>query len=189
MTPDVQTEDGTRRMTLEAYADTIIPGEKRGPGDRAVAGAAAGPGAVAAGALELLETPAAGLVSGLDDLVRMLNDHARTHAEIVGEALDPEVPPFVALPFAERTALVQALLAPGHPEKDVWVSLALFSNMAFDTAAHLPTLEALDAGHPGLAVMGLAQPDSDGLWRFPQFSYGRRLAEIHPRTTPSGSPE
>jgi enediyne biosynthesis protein E8 len=36
--------------------------------------------------------------------------------------------------------------------------------------------------------MGLARPDDDGLWRFPQYSYGRRLAELHPHTTASGSP-
>jgi hypothetical protein len=175
-------------MTLEAFADTIIPGEKRGPDDRTVAGAAAGPGAVAAGAVELLETSASGLAGSLDELVRLLNEYALAHADRSGLRLDATVPPFVALPFAERTALVRALLSPGHPEKDIWVSLALFSNMAFDTAAHMNTLEALDAGHPGLIAMGLAQPDSDGLWRFPQHSYGRRLAEVHPQTTASGSP-
>jgi enediyne biosynthesis protein E8 len=182
-------EEQTRRMTLEAFADTIVPGEKRWPEDRAVAGAAPGPGAVAAGAVDLLETPAAGLISGLDELVELLNKHASAHAEGCGLTLDDAVPPFVALPFAERTALIKALTAPGHPEKDAWVSLALFSNMAFDTGAHLNTLDALAAGHPGMAAMGLNLPDPDGLWRFPEYSYGRRLASIHPRTTPSGSPE
>lgn len=178
-----------RTMTLEAFADTIVPGERRSPGDRAVAGAAAGPGAVAAGAVELLETPAAGLVAGLDELVGLLNEHVRVYADRQGLPLDPELPPFVALPFEERTAVVRALVAPGHPEKDIWVSLALFSNMAFDTAAHMHTLDALAEGHPGLLVMGLEKPDTDGLWRFPQYSYGRRLAELHPDTTPSGSPK
>ena len=182
-------EEKIRKTTLEAYADTIVPGEKRWPEDQAVAGAAPGPGAVAAGAVELIETPAAGLIGGLDDLVELLNKYAQAHADGLGLILDETVPPFVALPFAERTALVRSLTAPGHPEKDAWVSLALFSNMAFDTGAHLHTLEALGAGHPGLAAMGLTMPDADGLWRFPQYSYGRRLADPHPRTTPSGSPE
>jgi hypothetical protein len=44
----------TKRITLKAFADTIIPGSKRGPDDVAIAGAGNGPGAVAAGALELL---------------------------------------------------------------------------------------------------------------------------------------
>ena len=48
-------------MTLEAFADTFVPGEKRSPDDVAIAGAAAGPGAVEAGALELLEMPATGV--------------------------------------------------------------------------------------------------------------------------------
>ena len=45
--------------------------------------------------------------------------------------------------------------------------LALFSNMAFDSAAHRHTTEALAAGHPGLLTLGFAEPDADGLWRLP----------------------
>ncbi|WP_243718967.1 DUF5987 family protein [Actinomadura sp. KC06] len=187
-TPAREEDRAVRVMTLEAFADTIVPGEKRWPDDRAVAGASPGPGAVAAGAVDLLETPAAGVLPGLDELVAMLNGHARRHAEWAGLTPDPAVPPFVALPFAERTALVQALLAPGHPEKDAWVSVALFANMAFDTGAHLNTLDAIAGGHPGIAALGLARPDEDGLWRFPEYGYGRKLADVHPDTTPSGSP-
>jgi hypothetical protein len=36
--------------------------------------------------------------------------------------------------------------------------------------------------------MGWGLPDDDGLWRFPQYTYGRKLAEVHPGTTSSGSP-
>ncbi|GAA4092467.1 DUF5987 family protein [Actinomadura miaoliensis] len=187
MPSDAQTDAQARNMTIEAFADTIVPGEKRWPADRAVAGAAPGPGAVAAGALELLEWSATGVSDGLDELARLLNAHARTHAEVRGLTLDEQVPPFVALPFAERTALARALLAPGHPEKEIWVSLALFSNMAFDSAAHMHTRDAIAAGHPGIAAMGLADPDGDGLWRFPQYGYGRKLADTHPATTESGS--
>ncbi|WP_158884205.1 DUF5987 family protein [Amycolatopsis anabasis] len=175
-------------MTLEAFADTILPGEKRSPADRAIAGAAEGPGAVAAGALELLYTPATGVTAGLEFLVPALNEHARAHAAEHGVELDDSVPPFVALPFEHRTALVLALTSPGHPEKDGWVSLALFCNMAFDSAAHLHTAEAMAAGHPGLRAMGFAEPDPDGLWRFPGYTYRRALADPHPGTTASGSP-
>ncbi|WP_414940376.1 DUF5987 family protein [Amycolatopsis sp. cmx-11-51] len=177
-----------RTMTLEAFADTIIPGEKRTPDDRAVAGASTGQGAVAAGAIELLETPAAGLVDLLDGLTTVLNGHATARAADLETTLDPEVPPFVALSFDDRTELVGELLAPGHPEKEAWVGLALFSNMAFDTAAHMHTADALAAGHPGLAATGFAPPDADGLWRFPAYSYRRKFAELHPDTTASGSP-
>ncbi|MGW6652338.1 DUF5987 family protein, partial [Streptomyces rubiginosohelvolus] len=54
-------------VTLEAYADTIVPGEKRWPGDRAVAGVSTGGGAVTAGALELLRWDATGIHDGLED--------------------------------------------------------------------------------------------------------------------------
>jgi hypothetical protein len=175
-------------MTLEAFADTIVPGEKRSPGDRAIAGAATGGGAVAAGALELLETPATGVTAGLAPLSQALNGHATAYAAEHGLDLDESVPAFVALPFEHRTALVQRLTKPGHPEKDGWVVLALFSNMAFDSAAHMSTADALAAGHPGLLTMGFARPDADGLWRFSNFSYGKRLARLHPNTTASGSP-
>ncbi|MFL6140064.1 MAG: DUF5987 family protein [Frankiaceae bacterium] len=175
-------------MTLEAFADTIIPGEKRSPDDHAIAGASSGAGAVAAGALELLRTPATGITQALDYLATTLDQHARDYAAREGVELDQALPPFVALPFGHRTALVQSLLAPGHPEKDGWVLLALFSNMAYDSAAHLHTADALAAGHPGLTAMGFASPDEDGLWRFPDYSYGRPLARTHPATTPSGSP-
>jgi hypothetical protein len=187
--PGAPHEQQTRTMTLEAFADTIIPGQKRSPDDKAIAGAAAGGGAVAAGALELLQMPATGVTAGLDYLVPALNGHAEVYAAEHGLALDDSVPAFVALPFEHRTALVQALTTPGHPEKDGWVLLALFSNMAFDSAAHLKTTDAIAAGHPGLAAMGFARPDADGLWRFRDYSYGRPLANLHPNTNPSGSPE
>jgi hypothetical protein len=175
-------------MTLEAFADTIIPGEKRSPDDRAVAGAATGGGAVAAGAIELLEWDATGITAGLDDFARALNDHARAYAAERELVLDEDVPPFVALDFDHRTALVRILTAPGHPEKELWISLALFSNMAFDSAAHMSTVDAIAGEHPGLSALGLERPDADGLWRFPEYSYRRKLADLHPDTTPSGSP-
>jgi hypothetical protein len=185
----VEADDRTvRTLTLEAFADTIIPGQKRFPGDRSIAGACEGAGAVEAGAIELMETEATGITAGLDPLTQSLNQHARNHAEQAGLTLDEDVPAFVALPFEHRTALVAELTTPGHPEKDGWVLLALFSNMAYDIAPHLHTEEALAAGHPGLTSMGFARPNADGLWRFPEFTYGRQLAEVHPDTTESGSP-
>jgi hypothetical protein len=200
---DTSDEDRRRTLTLEAFADTFVPGARRSPDDVAIAGAAAGPGAVEAGALELLGTPATGVSEGLTDLAGTLNEHARAYAaerELVPEpAVPPFVvpafvappfvaPPFVALSFADRTAVVRMLIAPGHPEKDIWILVALFCFMAFDTAAHMHTVGALAAGHPGLTAMGFAKPDDDGLWRFPDFSYGRPLADIHPDTTPAGDP-
>ncbi|MGW3892478.1 DUF5987 family protein [Micromonospora chokoriensis] len=176
-------------MTLEAYADTIIPGEKRDPTDRAVAGEVSGGGAVASGAVELMLTPEGGLAGTLDSLAEGLNEHARHYTARIGLDSDPTVPPFVALAFADRVALAQELLAPGHPEQELWVALAMFSAMAWDTGAHMSTSDALASGHPGLTSMGFMPPESDGVWRFPRFSYGRALAAIHPRTTPRGDPQ
>ncbi|GAB3885142.1 DUF5987 family protein [Kibdelosporangium lantanae] len=188
MPQDNSPERAARTATLEAFADTIVPGVRRSPDDRAVAGVSVDGGAVAAGAIDLLESFAPGVSAGLDPLSQALNGHARAYAEEQGLPPDDTVPDFVALSYEHRVALVQRLLTPGHPEKDGWVLLALFSNMAYDSAAHMSTLDALAAGHPGLLAMGISQPDPDGLWRFPRFSYGRKLAEPHPNTTPSGSP-
>jgi hypothetical protein len=190
--PGSSDDQQAKTTTLEAFADTIIPGAKRSPDDRAIAGVATGGGAVAAGALELLEMPATGVAPGLDYLAQALSGHAETYAAEQGLELDTQdgtVPAFVALPYEHRAALVLKLTAPGHPEKDGWVLLALFSNMAFDVAPHLHTADAIAAGHPGLIAMGFAKPDTDGLWRFPNYSYRRQLASLHPATTVSGSPE
>src|SRR5690606_29695148 len=121
-------------------------------------------------------------------LAESLNDHADLYAQQHNVPLDPAWPGFVGLPFDDRAALVHNLTSPGHPQKDHWVGLALFCIMAFDTAAHLSTPEALADGHPGLTTIGLAAPTADGRWSFPSYSYGRKLAALHPQTTRSGSP-
>jgi enediyne biosynthesis protein E8 len=177
-----------RTMTIEAFADTLVPGDKRWPDDVAIAGASHGGGAVAAGAVELVTTPATGIADAVDDLADALNRHAQTYAAEHGLAPSTAMPPFVALPFADRTALIGQLTAPGHPEKELWILLTLFCFMAFDTAAHMHTADAIAARHPGLTTMGFASPDDDGLWRFADYSYGRPLASLHPNTSPSGSP-
>jgi len=184
---DSQAPQKPRTATLEAFADTIVPGEKRFPGDRAIAGAAPGGGAVAAGAIALLEMPEGGMEPMLDDLSAALDAHALRYRAEHGLGTDEGAPAFVTLASADRVALVEELTRPGHPEKVMWTGLALFCNMAFDTGAHLHTTDALAAGHVGLAAIGYRAPDTDGLWRFPDYSYGRPLARVHPDTDPSGS--
>jgi enediyne biosynthesis protein E8 len=181
--------DEVQKLTIEAFADTIVPGVKRFPDDRAIAGVCDDPGAVEAGALELLADDATGVTAGVPHLAQALNGHAQAYAERNAISLDGDLPPFVALDYEHRVALVAELTTPGHPEKDGWVLLALFSNMAYDSAAHRHTGEALADGHPGLLAMGFAEPDTDGLWRFQDFSYNREFAKRHPNTTESGSPE
>jgi enediyne biosynthesis protein E8 len=182
--PDEQRD---RTMTLEAFADTIVPGEKRSPDDVAIAGAAPGPGAVVCGALEVLSHPATGIAESLGYLAGALNAHAAAYTAELGITVDGDVPTFVGMSYEQRAGLVQKLTTPGHPEKDGWVLLALFSNMAFDSAPHRHTAEALADGHPGLLAMGITPPDADGYWRFPHYSYGRQLASPHPDTDASGS--
>jgi hypothetical protein len=172
-------------LTLEAFADTIVPGNKRFPEDRAIAGESADGGAVAAGALDLLQSPAGGVAQWLPALAQGLNAYAQG---MFGASTDESVPPFVALSYDQRVALVQHLTTQDTPERQGWVNLAVFSNMAFDSAAHLHTAEALESGHPGLHILGFAPPDRDGRWRFPQSSYGRALSKSHPETTPAGNP-
>jgi enediyne biosynthesis protein E8 len=184
----VQPSTSARTMTLEAFADTVIPGEKRWPGDRAVAGVSTGGGAVTAGTVALLESEEGGLAEMLDYFADGLNGYARGYAAEQGVVLDGAVPPLVALPFEHRTNVLRTLLSPDHPEKDLWVGLAMFSFMAWDTGAYTHTADAIAAGHPGLTQMGFVPPGPDGLWRFPHFSYGRRLARPHPGTTATGSP-
>ena len=175
-------------MTLEAFADTIVPGNKRWPDDRAIAGVSHDGGSVASGAIELLQSDAGGLSQWLGGLAAMLNGHAQNYAAEQGIELDDTVPAFVSLDYDNRVALVLRLTAWEHPERQGWVNLVMFSNMAWDTGAHMHTVDALAAGHPGLHTLGFAPPDADGLWRFPTYTYGRKLAEIHPNTTESGSP-
>lgn len=175
-------------QTLEAFADTLVPGQRRFAGDLAVAGAVSGPGAVQAGVVDVLTSPALPLAPLLPEIAALLDARAVAYAATHLIWLPVTSPPFVGLSFSRRTDLVSGLFAPDTVDRPVWQILALVTGLAFDTAAHLDTRQALAAGHPGLTWLRFPAPDADGLWRFPQFSYGRVLADSHPATTPSGSP-
>src|SRR3712207_2946575 len=104
-------------MTLEAFADTIVPGTKRWPEDRAIAGVSHDGGSVAAGAIELLHSDAGGLSQWLGGLAAMLNGHAQNYASEKEIELDDTVPAFVSLDYDDRVALVLRLTAWEHPER------------------------------------------------------------------------
>lgn len=174
--------------TLEAFADTLIPGARRHSGDRAVAGVVTGPGAVQAGAVDVLASPELPLCALLPSIAALLNARATAYALLHLILLPIGPPPFVGLSFTHRTALVGELFQEDDLDRDVWVVVSLLVGLAFDTAAHQDTARAVRSGHPGLAFIGFPAPDADGLWRFPEHSYGRQLADLHPRTTASGSP-
>jgi hypothetical protein len=180
--------DAATTATFEALADTVVPGTKRSAGDHAIAGAASGPGAVQAGAVALFAMPELGIGALLPTIAALLNARATAYALLHGVWLPPSRPAFVGLPFAHRTALIRQLVAPDGPDRLVWLSMAFVAGLAFDAAAHQDTAAAVRAGHPGLAWLGVPAPDADGLWRFPEHSYGVPLAAPHPATTASGSP-
>ena len=175
--------------TLEAWADTLIPGEKRWDGDDAIAGVARGAGAVQAGALTLMRDPVVGVGPFMPAFAAAVNAEAVSFATARRRTLDPTRPPFVALTYADRSALVAQLVDDtSGTQQLLWFALAGLVFLAYHTAGWLPTAEAVRQGHPGLRAIGFPRPDADGLWRFPHFSYRRALARRHPATTRTGNP-
>lgn len=172
--------------TLDAFADTLIPGEKRHSGDVAVAGAAAGPSGASAGFRTLLMAMDLGMTLGA--ISTLLNARATAYALTHGILLPPGLMPFVALRYRDRTAVVSRLFQPSDLDRDLWVVMALLSSLAFDAAAQMTTVDAIRLGHPGLTYLDFPTPDNDGLWRYADYSYRTVLADEHPRTTPGGQP-
>jgi hypothetical protein len=176
-------------MTIEAFADTLIPGHKRYAGDYAIAGVMKGPGAVQAGAVEFLNYPPVGAAPAVPAFAAAVDALAAAYATEHGDILDPTLPPFVALDYPRRKAVLDSVLNQGGGEEQLfWFAFAGLVFLAYHTAGFLPTAEAVRDGHPGLKAIGFPHPDPDGLWRFPHFSYRRRLAHEHPHTTGKGSP-
>jgi hypothetical protein len=124
----------------------------------------------------------------LPGLVALINTEATGYALTHGKLLDVRVPPFVALDFAGRTAVAGLLLRGSGVVQLVWYAVAAMAMLAFHTAGHLDTAAAVRQGHPGLAWLGFPEPDPDGIWRFPDFSYRQELAALHPSTTSGGHP-
>ena len=152
-------------QTLEAFADTLIPGERRFSGDVVVAGAVTGPGAVQAGVVALLESPELPVAPLLPAIAALLDARAVAYAALRLIWLSPTHPPFVGLSFSDRTALVGGLFDPDDPDRPIWQVMSLLVGLAFDTAGQQDTVEALGQGHPGLTWLRFPDPDPDGLWR------------------------
>lgn len=182
------TSSDPETTTLEAFSDTLIPGQKRFDGDYAVAGVVKGPGAVQAGAIAMMTFPPAGISDALPAFAAGLTAAAAAYVAEHRVVVDPTLPPLVALSFADRTAVVEQLLDPGQADFLAWYALAAFPFLAFHTAGQLDTAYAVRHHHPGLEMIGFPLPDPDGLWRFPEYSYRRQLAQPYPATTPGGNP-
>lgn len=176
------------RDTFDAFADTIVPGERRFNGDRVVLGAAPGPGAVQAGSWAMYNDPDVGVAPLLPALAAVLDAEAVTYAATHGGLLSRSLPSFVALDFNGRTAIARKLLERQGPDQLLWYAMAAMPMLAFHTAGHLDTAKAVRQGHPGLAWLRFPEPGPDGTWQFPVFSYRRVLAKLHPRTTATGHP-
>ncbi|HUO05197.1 MAG TPA: DUF5987 family protein [Candidatus Binataceae bacterium] len=185
--PASDSDTDATTLTLEAYADTLIPGEKRFPDDVAIAGVVTGPGAVQGGAIDMLNFAPLGLAPALPLLALNISVAAVVYALLNGITLDRTLPPFVSLNFAQRTGLLVQALDPSNKNQAAFSGLAALCFVAYNTAGYLDTVVAIEQGHPGLAAIGFPPPNPDGKWRFPDFSYQRALAKPHPHSK-NGNP-
>lgn len=158
--------------TLQAFADTILPGRRvartetgREIHPLSIAGVDGQPGAVEADALALYH-----------------------HAEVGFDAVEPafladlqarslaQGGDFLHLPFAKRVAVGVAGLSFENPSRQVWEAAAAVPFTAFCAAAL--TRNATSRNAVGYRVMGLPGAAPDG---YGSFSYRRRLARERTR--------
>jgi hypothetical protein len=161
--------------TLQAVADTLIPGKRVVLTDlgneihpQAIAGADPEPGAVQADALALYHDPRI----GIDALEPAFLSELSTRSLLRGGQ-------FLDLPFAKRVAVCVEGLDPSNPSVLVWeafaaVPFAAFLVVATQRNATIDTASGLQViGHPGTAPNGYAD-----------YSYGKKLSR---ELTASGS--
>jgi hypothetical protein len=158
--------------TLQAFADTMIPGRKATRTDlgneidsRAIAGVDSLPGAVEADALALYHHPEIGF-DALEPA--FLADLSSRSLSAAGAFLD--------LDFDHRVRVCLDGLAFSNPGRVVWEAAAAVPFTAFCAAALIPNATAEKAS--GYRVMGLPGVAPDG---YRDFSYRRRLARERTR--------
>jgi hypothetical protein len=163
--------------TLQAFADTLVPGRKATKTDlgdpidpRAIAGVDSLPGAVEADALRLFHDP----LIGFDALeAPFLADLSARSAAVGGGA-------FLLLPFEKRVDVCMSGLDFSNPSRVLWEAAAAVPFTAFCGAAEHPIGTSENAsgyrvmGYPGAAPNGYQQ----------DFSYGRPLSR---ERTPDGN--
>ena len=158
--------------TLQAFADTMIPGRKVARTDlgnevhpQAIAGVDPLPGAVEADALALYHHPEV----GFDALApAFLTDLSGRSLQAGGDFLD--------LDFDRRVRVCVEGLAFTNQSRVVWEAAAAVPFTAFCAAALIPNATADRAS--GYRVMGLPGAAPNG---YPGFSYRRRLARERTR--------
>ena len=155
--------------TLQAFADTVIPGRKAIRTDlgdpidpRAIAGVDSEPGAVEADALRLFHDP----LIGFDAL------EGPFLAELSARSLSAAASPFLLLSYDERVQVLLAGFDFSNPTRVVWEAAAAVPFTAFCAAAEHPIGTSQNSS--GYRVMGYPGAAPNGYQR--DFSYGRPLA-------------
>lgn len=158
--------------TLQAFADTMIPGRRAARTDLgheihplAIAGVDAEPGAVEADALALYHHDKIGFDTVQGPFLAQLESRALPHGA-----------PFLDLPFDRRVAVCVAGLDFSNETRVLWEAAAAVPFTAFCAAALIPNATADRAS--GLRVMGLPGVAPRG---YRDFSYGRKLARERTR--------
>jgi hypothetical protein len=153
--------------TLQAFADTMIPGRRATRTDlgneihpRAIAGADSLPGAVEADALALFHHPQIGFDALEPNFLADLSARSLSHG---GD--------FLSLGFDQRVAVCLEGLAFDNPLRVVWEAAAAVPFTAFCAAAMIPNATAAKAS--GYRVMGLPGVAPKG---YRDFSYRRKLS-------------
>ena len=160
--------------TLQAFADTILPGrpaERTDLGDEIHPGAIAGvdttPGAVEADVLRIYRDDRIGFPTLAGPFLSELTTRSVRHGG-----------PFLTLPFDARTRVVLELLSFDNPSRVVHEAAAAIPFVAFCAASAHPI--ATSANASGYRTMGYPGAAPNGYPR--SFSYRRRLSRERTRT-------
>ena len=153
--------------TMQAFADTIIPGrkaERTDLGDEihpaAIAGVDSEPGAVEADVLRLYHHPLTGFDTIEPVFLAELSSRSLRHGG-----------PFLSLGFEQRTAVVLEALSFENDDRVLYEAAAAVPFTAFCAAAVHPVGTSKNAS--GYRVMGYPGAAPQG---YKGYSYGRRLA-------------
>ncbi len=153
--------------TLQAFADTILPGRKVAKTDLgdeidplAIAGVDGEPGAVEADALRLFHDPLIGFDALAPAFLSDLNGRALQQGGV-----------FLTLPYDKRAAAVMSGLSFDNPSRVLWEAAAAVPFTAFCAAAEHPI--GTSANACGYRVMGYPGAAPNG---YRGASYRRRLS-------------
>jgi hypothetical protein len=155
--------------TLQAFADTLIPGRKAAKTDLgdeihplAIAGVDSTPGAVEADALRVFKDPLIGFSALSGPFL----------SDLSGRSLQQGNPSFLMLDFAKRTRVCLSGLSFSNSSRLLYEAAAAVPFAAFCAATEHPIGTSRNAS--GYRVMGYPGAAPNG---YSGFSYGRKLAK------------